>query len=473
MKQTYGSTVYQKYGLVDAFNPLTSWTSPLVLGIDIGMMLLSAENSRSNLVWNSFDQSAVAQESLAKAFPTASTSAVWTVTGSGNWNSSSNWENSVTPNSVGAAAEFFGTNGTSYSIYSDVPVTAGTLNFVNADTYVIDGAGSLTLQVASGSAQVNVQQGTQVIDLPMTIASNTVFNIAAGAALIIANPMTINSGITLTQGGGGTITYNSIITLQSGASIAFSNSTTAGGLDLQDSSTASMTLNTTDTPMLLQLDSLSIAGRLDVANNDLIVDSGNLSGITNELKAGFNAGDGYWNGATGILSTAAAADSRHLMTLGTRQSDGSSFDGVPTTTGDVLVKYTYFGDANLDGMVNGADYQQIDNGFGDHLTGWQNGDFNYDGVIDGSDFSLIDNAFNQLNASSAVAGAQPAAILAAVSKPEKKTTSNSANIQMAAQTSSSGSSIGANANAPDNSASALIDLSADDPRKHHNPTCDP
>jgi hypothetical protein len=62
----------------------------------------------------------------------------------------------------------------------------------------------------------------------------------------------------------------------------------------------------------------------------------------------------------------------------------------------VLVKYTYYGDANLDGQVDGSDYTLIDNGFNQHgsLTGWYNGDFNYDGKIDGSDYTLIDNAFN-------------------------------------------------------------------------------
>jgi hypothetical protein len=74
----------------------------------------------------------------------------------------------------------------------------------------------------------------------------------------------------------------------------------------------------------------------------------------------------------------------------------------------VLVKYTYYGDANLDGIVNGADYQQIDNGFGMHLTGRSNGDFNYDGVVDGSDYSLIDNTYNQLSAR----GASPLALIA-------------------------------------------------------------
>jgi hypothetical protein len=70
-----------------------------------------------------------------------------------------------------------------------------------------------------------------------------------------------------------------------------------------------------------------------------------------------------------------------------------------------------YGDADLTGTVNGADYQQTDKGFGQHLTGWSNGDFNYDGVVDGSDFSLIDNTFNQIN----VTGAAPLAVSAALS----------------------------------------------------------
>jgi hypothetical protein len=67
MKQLYGSTVYEKYGFVDAFNPLTGWTSSLVLGIDVGMTLVSAENSRSNFVWDIFMQNPAAQLALSQA----------------------------------------------------------------------------------------------------------------------------------------------------------------------------------------------------------------------------------------------------------------------------------------------------------------------------------------------------------------------------------------------------------------------
>jgi hypothetical protein len=59
----------------------------------------------------------------------------------------------------------------------------------------------------------------------------------------------------------------------------------------------------------------------------------------------------------------------------------------------VLVKYTYFGDADLDGAVTTNDYFQIDNGFLGSKTGWINGDFDYDGAVTTNDYFLIDNAF--------------------------------------------------------------------------------
>jgi hypothetical protein len=185
-----------------------------------------------------------------------------------------------------------------------------------------------------------------------------------------------------------------------------------GSVNLSDSNPTNHAGRTLLTTSALTFDGLLNAwqGKLDLNGNDLIVKgvgSTGLANITNQLKQGFNAGAGYWNSANGIISTTAANDATHLTTLGSR-SGGIAFDSANTTTNDVLIKYTYYGDANLDGSVNGADYAQIDNGFGMHMTGWQNGDFNYDGVVDGSDYSLIDNTFNQITAT----GASPLAIVA-------------------------------------------------------------
>lgn len=60
MKRKFGSgeirrkPVWGRYGLVDAFNPLTGWVDTDVLGIDQGITLASAENARSGAIWRWF-----------------------------------------------------------------------------------------------------------------------------------------------------------------------------------------------------------------------------------------------------------------------------------------------------------------------------------------------------------------------------------------------------------------------------------
>ncbi|HEX7177412.1 MAG TPA: glucoamylase family protein [Pyrinomonadaceae bacterium] len=54
MKERYGERIYGRYAFIDAFNPTTGWTNPDVIGIDIGPVLLSAENLRSGNVWRWF-----------------------------------------------------------------------------------------------------------------------------------------------------------------------------------------------------------------------------------------------------------------------------------------------------------------------------------------------------------------------------------------------------------------------------------
>lgn len=43
-----------RYGFVDAFNSMTNWTNPDVIGIDVGITLLMAENYRTKFVWKHF-----------------------------------------------------------------------------------------------------------------------------------------------------------------------------------------------------------------------------------------------------------------------------------------------------------------------------------------------------------------------------------------------------------------------------------
>ena len=54
MHEKYGDRIYGRYGFVDAFNPNTGWIDSDVIGINVGILLLSAENMRTGNVWRWF-----------------------------------------------------------------------------------------------------------------------------------------------------------------------------------------------------------------------------------------------------------------------------------------------------------------------------------------------------------------------------------------------------------------------------------
>jgi hypothetical protein len=200
------------------------------------------------------------------------------------------------------------------------------------------------------------------------------------------------------QGIGGTsvgITDGVIVAPTAGSGI---NANSQPALNLVAGESISLgTAAATSDRTVLTTSSLTIAAsaQLNLGGNDLIIHNNpSLTSITGLLQAGYNGG--AWNGP-GIDSAAAQTNNQHLTALGVAPvTTAGTFDGQTVAVGDVLVKYTYYGDANLDGRVDGSDYTKIDAGFNSHgaVSGWSNGDFNYDGKIDGSDYTLIDNAFN-------------------------------------------------------------------------------
>jgi hypothetical protein len=204
--------------------------------------------------------------------------------------------------------------------------------------------------------------------------------------------LSIGSGLTVSfpaaATGGLTQRYFSSLTLGAGSRLVVPTTPNRGGRTL----------------LVVQAASLAAAATLDLGGNDADFITASLATVNGWVKTGYNETAGAnWSG-TGIDSSYAAADSTHLTALAVVQNNqGGSplfsstnlFDGTAPGTGDVLVKYTYYGDANLSGKVDGSDYSLIDAGYKNTAkTGWYNGDFNYDGVVDGTDYTLIDNAFN-------------------------------------------------------------------------------
>jgi hypothetical protein len=67
IRDRFGKSAWRRYGFVDAFNSLTNWYDPDVVGIDVGITLLMAENLRSGFIWENFMKNEAAQRGMDRA----------------------------------------------------------------------------------------------------------------------------------------------------------------------------------------------------------------------------------------------------------------------------------------------------------------------------------------------------------------------------------------------------------------------
>jgi hypothetical protein len=62
----YREKAWTPYSFVDAFNPLDGWYDKDVLGIDLGITMLMAENHRTGFVWQTFLKNSEAKSAMQK-----------------------------------------------------------------------------------------------------------------------------------------------------------------------------------------------------------------------------------------------------------------------------------------------------------------------------------------------------------------------------------------------------------------------
>jgi hypothetical protein len=244
---------------------------------------------------------------------------------------------------------------------------------VNALTSV----GDYTLNLSAGA---NVTSGTQGLSVgTMTLGGNGTFNVGANASMTVTGA--VSGAFNVIKSGIGSLVLNQSLTTSPAISIT--------GGTLMVASSGSM--------HLIKASSLSITGggKLDLTDNKLIVPGGTLGTWNGSAYTGIT---GLIQGGAILSSQSAASNGNHLTTLGVATADqiggaGTVWGGQTLAAGDVLVMYTYAGDANLDGQITGDDYAQIDGSFPQPLHGYFAGDFNFDGVINGDDYFLIDSNF--------------------------------------------------------------------------------
>jgi hypothetical protein len=152
---------------------------------------------------------------------------------------------------------------------------------------------------------------------------------------------------------------------------------------------------------------ISLTGIIDLAGGALLSAAGgpSLTAFRNLLIAGRNGG--AWNGTAraGTINSSLAAST-------TGASDGvgyglgsqiapTSIGSFPIGAGDILLRYTLDGDANLDHAVDTSDFNILAGNFAQSGRAFSQADFNYDGLADTLDFNLLSSNFGKAVAPSA------------------------------------------------------------------------
>ena len=248
------------------------------------------------------------------------------------------------------------------------------------------------------------------------VISSPIYSLNVGTgdtATIQAGLANAGGASPLSKTGGGSATLNGPLaytgaTTMSGGSLSIGgNLTTSSAINI---TAGTMKLASNGTNMrVIKTPSLSITGgKLNLTDNKLIVtggaagstwNGGAYDGVAGLVASGYNGGT---QDGSGIVTDQSNAQSPSVLTqLVTVSADdsgyaGGVFGGQSVASGDQLVMYTWGGDANLDGTLNGDDYFQIDSHFNQDGTifGYYNGDFNYDGSINGDDYFIIDSNWN-------------------------------------------------------------------------------
>jgi fibronectin-binding autotransporter adhesin len=376
----------------------------------------------------------------------------WALTSGGDWNTPANWTAGTVPNAIGADALLAGNLAASGAVSLSAPVTVGKLTFNNAlasytvsdSTLTFQGTSTSDIVVTAGSHSIS----SAVVLTQLTTAAVNGTNLTVSGDITGAGSLTKTGPGTLVLSGGinyagntavnaGTLRVSgnavlvkpaSTLSVEGSALLVVETLPAISGTPIKVLDVAALVLNgspgnTSDAVILqygpgdsraaslqnaVKLGSLTIAndaaplgsrayyGTLDLGDNDMVVSSG-LADLRDMVRAWYNAGlrDGEGLATTaatntgGILATDFVTLAVRSNDIGNGFADFATFAGIPVIGTDILVKYTYFGDTNLDGLVDASDFNAVLNGFTNGLTGWENGDSNYDGVVNGTDFSLM------------------------------------------------------------------------------------
>jgi hypothetical protein len=255
--------------------------------------------------------------------------------------------------------------------------TTTTINYNGVETIDLNsGSGFDPFTIHSPSAQVSVNAGvgTDTITVGETTGANVVTLLPSGG----------NDAVNVNTDALGS------------AALRFTATQRIGPLSIGPGGMATLSPGGNQ---VLTASSLLITGtgRLDLSDNDMILDysgASPLPAIHGLLASGYNAG--AWNGsginssvAAALISTAVGfAEATDLFSTFPATFFGQSIDNTA-----ILLKYTFYGDADLSGSVNLNDFNRVAANFGQSGRRWSQGDFDFTGNVNLLDFNRLAGNF--------------------------------------------------------------------------------
>jgi len=304
-------------------------------------------------------------------------------------------------------------NGSLVSTGAEIIGVFGTANFTQTGgTNLITGLAELDIAQSAGSnASYQLSGGTcsaqnvYVGGSSNGAGGNGSLTVSGSGSMGVNNALTVyNNGLLAVNGGSvnaATLNLLGQYTQTAGSAtfghiagtgqVSISGGVTTLGLDGGGSQIGSLTM--------------SASGTLDITNNHLIIAYGAsdpIATIISYLRSGFN--NGGWNGP-GIISSSAQTPTNGFA-YGVGFADGNDNVVSGLSSGQIELKYTLLGDANLDGTVNGSDFSILAANFGLGATNWDQGNFLYGSSVNGSDFSALAANFGQGDSGADVAVTQ-------------------------------------------------------------------
>jgi len=280
---------------------------------------------------------------------------------------------------------------------------AGAHRTVQNNVVVNDTAPLGATSTQTGALTFNSTDGVDSLSTPAT------FNLGTGTpTLNVLVPVNIANAVTgssLTKTGAGTLTLSGAnshtggTTVSNGTLIAGHAQALAGGsLNIADAAKTQIATGLANAVTVSTLNT-NLTGKMDLNDGKMVVrttPTDGAGGVRSMILSGFNGG--LWDG-TGINSNVAATDATNTGRMAVGYANAAAFGFAPTdswygvdnlTSADTLVRYTYYGDADLNGEVTLDDYNQWLFAFqnpGVQPIDWLNGDFDYNGEITLDDYN--------------------------------------------------------------------------------------